>query len=1199
MNRAKLKSYAPKARKDFLRAVTDRARKVGLTPVRTEPVEVRGDVAVIGGQAFPKRVADQRRRLDEQIGRKGFTAVMEEAAYTWFNRLMAIRYMELHGYLEHGYRVLSDPSGRDRPQILEQAENVTLPGVDKGAVIDLKLDGTKDEELYKVLLLGQCHALHLAMPFLFERIDDQTELLLPDNLLASDSVIRKMVTEIAEADWEQIEVIGWLYQFYISEKKDELMSAKKAYASADIPAVTQLFTPNWIVQYMVQNSLGRQWLATYPQSPLRAQMEYYIEPAEQTEDVQAQFAVITPKAIDPESVTLIDPACGSGHILVEAYAVFKEIYLERGYRLRDIPRLILEKNLFGLEIDDRAAQMAGFALLMKARADDPRILDRVPTLNVRAIQSSLGLDAASLASVLLASKRVELVPSRELFPELNAQPMLAVVETSPVRAANIADLCALFGEAKTFGSLLTVPATVAAALPTLRELIDTHHTGTDLLATQAAEDLKPLVAQAELLARQYDVSVMNPPYLGGRGMNAELKGFAAKRYPNSKSDLFAMFIERGFDFVQTNGFNALVTMQSWMFLSSYEELREKLLNEKMLVTMAHLGPRAFAEISGEIVQATTFVLQNVKISMYRPAFFRLISGNEEAKAAAIRSGEHRYDHVRQIEFEKIPGSPIAYWIKRAARDAFTTGVPLSTVADLKVGMATSDNQRFLRHWHEVSCRKINFCAASHEEAVASHKKWFPYSKGGESRKWFGNNYLLINWENAGAEVIELARQLWGSPSKRIYNSQFFFKAAITWSLTSSSTGGFTARWRDVGFIFDVNGMSSFVDGDPSEIICAVNSRVGAYLLGVINPTMAFQAGDLCRFPLIRLRDLSQVKRIADQAIALSREDWNSREIAWDFGNLPLIDSAETVELSFQNWAYCADKQRAKIGQLEEENNRLFIEAYGLRNEIAAEVPEDQITLARANRDDDIRRLISYTLGCIMGRYSLDEPGLIYAHSGNEDFDLSRYTTFPADSDGILPLTDTDWFGVEDTANRFGDFLKAAWPTETYHENVQFVADSLSPKAGEAPMDTIRRYLATGFYKDHLQTYKKRPIYWLFSSGKERAFQALVYLHRYNEGTLARMRMEYVVPLQSRLSARIEQLDKDIAVSTSTPDRKKRQGERDKLSRQYLELLAFDEKLRHYADLRIRLDLDDGVKVNYGKFGDLLTEVKAITGDKDE
>ena len=543
MNRNKLKTYAPKARRDFILAVTEQAAKVGIAKDNIEPVEVTGDVAVIGGRAFPRKMAEQRRKLESRIGLFGFDQVMEGVAYTWFNRFAAIRYMEVHEYLDHGYRVLSHPAGNDAPEILEQAEHVGLHGLDREKIIDFKLDGTKDAELYRMLLIAQCNALHEAMPFLFERIDDEIELLLPDNLLHSDSLIRQLVNEIDEADWQEIEIIGWLYQFYISEKKDQVIG--KVVKSEDIPAATQLFTPNWIVKYMVQNSLGHQWMATYPASSLKEGMEYYIEPAEQTPEVQAQLAGITPKELNPEELTLLDPAAGSGHILVEAYDLLKQIYLERGYRLKGTPRLILEKNLYGLDIDDRAAQMAGFALLMKARADDRRILSNPVNMNVMAIQSSKGLDAADIAKHLLPSGRYELVASDDLLPDTFAQPTLAANATSEVKAGTIESLINLFEDAKTFGSLITVPEKIRQALPALGQLLDQPSTG-DLLQRQMREHavtaIRPLLAQANMLGRQYDFVVANPPYMGSKFYNNALKTFVLQNYKISKGDMYTCFI---------------------------------------------------------------------------------------------------------------------------------------------------------------------------------------------------------------------------------------------------------------------------------------------------------------------------------------------------------------------------------------------------------------------------------------------------------------------------------------------------------------------------------------------------------------------------------------------------------------------------------------------------------------------------------
>ena len=631
MNRNKLEAYAQKARRDFIAAVNARAAFYGLTAKSIEPVVEQGDVALIGARAFSRNVAVSRKRLEEQIRRDGFERVMETMAYTWFNRFAAIRYMELHGYLDHGYRVLSHPEGQDQPEILEHAADVDLPGLDREKAVELKLDGSKDEELYRLLLKAQCNALHQAMPFLFERIGDETELLLPANLLHTDSLIRQLVEGIDESAWGQIEIIGWLYQFYISEKKGQVIG--KVVASEDIPAATQLFTPNWIVKYMVQNSLGAQWLATYPHSSIRGQMDYYIEPAEQIDEVTAQLAAITPGTLNPEALTLIDPASGSGHILVEAYDLFKAIYLERGYQKRGVAQLILEKNLFGLDIDGRAAQLTGFALMMKGRADDRRFFERGVKLNVMALVDSTGFDAERLAqTVKLANYGLT--------------------------TSDLTEMKRLFEHASTFGSLIQVPERLAAKLPGLRHLSET--TSQDIFVSDALKRLGPLVRQAEMLAAQYDAVVANPPYMGSKGMNALVKKFARDHFPDAKSDLFACFIERGYTLAKDAGYNAMVTMQSWMFLSSFEKMRERMLREKTIKTMAHLGARAFGSISGEVVQTTACVLQNRSPQGYKPVFFRLLDGGEPEKRTALANGEKRFDYGQPNTSSRK--SPAVRWL---------------------------------------------------------------------------------------------------------------------------------------------------------------------------------------------------------------------------------------------------------------------------------------------------------------------------------------------------------------------------------------------------------------------------------------------------------------------------------------------------------------------------------------------------------
>ena len=681
---------------NFIAAVTGRAAFYGLTAKSIEPIVVQGDVALIGAHAFPRKVAKPRKRLEERIRHDGFEQVMEVMAYTWFNRFAAIRYMELHGYLDHGYRVLSHPEGQDQPEILEHAADVDLPGLDRQKAVELKLDGSKDEELYRLLLMAQCNALHQVMPFLFERIGDETELLLPANLLHTDSLIRQLVEGIDESAWGQIEIIGWLYQFYISEKKGQVIG--KVVASEDIPAATQLFTPNWIVKYLVQNSLGAQWLATYPHSSIRGQMAYYIEPAEQNEEVTAQLAAITPGTLNPEALTLIDPASGSGHILVEAYDLFKAIYLERGYQKRGVAQLILEKNLFGLDIDGRAAQLTGFALMMKGRADDRRFFERGVKLNVMALVDSTGFDAERLA------QRVKLVN-------------YGLVDS------DLTELKQLFEHASTFGSLIQVPEGLSAELPALKQLSEA--TSQDLFVSDALKRLGLLVRQAELLAAQYDAVVANPPYMGSRGMNAPVKKFAKDHFPDAKSDLFACFIERGFTLAKDAGHNAMVTMQSWMFLSSFQKMRERMLREKTIKTMAHLGARAFGSISGEVVQTTACVLQNRSPMGYKPVFFRLLDGGESEKQAALANGEKRFDTTAQDEFKKIPGSPVAYWVSESMRAAFASFPRLDNFASPRKGMVTGQATtcgsfvvaRGVRIKHRARFQQ-RFCSSLTEQVVS-------------------------------------------------------------------------------------------------------------------------------------------------------------------------------------------------------------------------------------------------------------------------------------------------------------------------------------------------------------------------------------------------------------------------------------------------------------------------------------------------
>ena len=1171
MNTSHIKKYAPQARNDFIAAMRKQAAKYGITADRILLAEQKGDLLLIGDQVFPLSVMKPRDKLIKRIQTSSFEQTIDYIAYSWFNRLCAIRYMECKGLLDHGRRVLSSADGSaGLPQILEECLDIDLPGLDASRVAELKLDGNKDEELYRELLLAQCHALNQVMPLLFEHVSDESELLLPDNLTKTDSLIRDLVSSIPEEDWSDVQIIGWLYQFYISEKKDQVIG--KVVKSEDIPAATQLFTPNWIVKYLVQNSVGRLWMMAQPDSTLASEWEYYIQPAEQTDEVNAQLKQLIDVRIsedgdtlNPESITVLDPACGSGHILVEAYDCLKAIYLERGYRSRDIPRLILENNLYGIDIDTRAAQLASFALLMKAREDDRRLFSNPPKLNIIALQDS-------------QSERLDAF-SQDLA-------------NTGVAQADLKELLNLFEHASTFGSLIQIPQVFAKKLPDLESKLNTALESGDIFAQQSAQELLPLVQQAKLLAKQYDAVIANPPYMGGKGMNTALKDFAKKKYPNSKSDMFAMFIERCQALSKISGETAFVTPYVWMFISSYEQMRSKLVTDATIQSLVQLEYNAFEPAC---VPVCAFIVGKSHVPNFVGSYIKLseFKGHENQSPKTIEAIKNPdcgwFFNAKPDDFKKIPGSPIAYWVSDKIFKSFENGRPLSNVAMPSVGLQTGDNDLFIKFWFEVNKSNIDFTYNKTSDNEISEKKWFPYTKGGEFRKWYGNNFWVVNWQNDGYQIKQ-------HRSSRPQNRDKYFLEGLSYTNISSSQ--FASRYTPSGFIFDQKGSMFFSEKliNIKNVACFLHSKIGSELLKITSPTLDFNPGSLANLPLLDV-NLVDIERMFDKAVCSSKEDWDSYETSWDFTQNPIIRTQQpNLEQAFNTWQQQNANAVAEMKRLEEENNKLFIDAYGLQDELKPDVPDEQITLTRADREKDSQRLVSYALGCMMGRYSLDEPGLIYAHAGNQDFDASRYQKFPADADGIIPLTEMHWF-EDDATHRIREFLAAVWGKETLDANMQWLAESLDKKASETAEDTIRRYLASKFYKDHMQTYKKRPIYWLFSSGKQGAFQALVYLHRYNESTLARMRTEYVMPLISKMAAYANSLETAKESSDSAAEIKRIEKKLQDLHKKQAELSSFEEKLRHYADQRISLDLDDGVKVNYGKFGDLLAEVKAVTGEK--
>ena len=1172
MNKTKLKSYAPQARKDFIAAVVARANLLGISEkdgkLEVVPSEKKGDVTLIAGQAWPAKVHEQRERLIKRMQKTGVGDTVEVIAYTWFNRFAALRYMEIHDYLGHGHRVLSSREG-GLPEILTHATELAaaLPGLSAMQVGEMKLAGNKDGELYRLLLVAQCNALSNAMPFLFERIDDESELLLPGNLERTDSVVAKLVEAIPEEDWNEVEVIGWLYQFYISEKKDEVIG--KVVKSEDIPAATQLFTPNWIVQYLVQNSVGRLWIMANPGSTLKSQWSYYIEPAEQTPEVQAQLdALIKTRMIDdggslnPETITVLDPACGSGHILVEAYEVLKGIYLERGYQARSIPRLILEKNLYGLDIDDRAAQLAGFALLMKARADDRRLLETPVKLNVLSLQESAGMDLDEFAGHL---------------------------KPHGISRTVLGSLLDTFTYAKTFGSLIQIPRVLEDGLAGLEDGMAKAIENGDVFAKAAAQDLVSLVQQAKILAMKFDAVVANPPYMGSKYLTPLLKKFLKDNYDGFEKDLFSAFMIRNLSLTQPSGQLGFMSPFVWMFISSYEKLRQRFIDQATLTTLVQLEYSGF---DGATVPICTFTLGNQHIKDYLGSYVRLSSfrGADQQGPKTLEAIQNPncgwFFTAKPDHFKKIPGSPVAYWAKDKFRDLFSAD-KLGDVASVVEGSTTGDVNKFLKLWQEVSYPSIGLQMKSRAEASASSQKWFPYNKGGEYRKWYGNNEFVINWQGDGQHVKNF-------PGSFVRGEKFYFQSGVTWSKVSS--GALSFRCFGEGFCFDTGGLCLF--GKPNykahDLALLLNSKVSLAIFEFLAPTLNFTVGTVISVPVIKSSIGAMDVR---DFVKIAKDDWDSYERSWDFQRpavFPKFIGIGAIQDSWITWQNISNSNILELQRLEQQNNSNFISAYGLQDELSPEVPESHITLARADCEKDSQRLISYTIGCMMGRYSLDEPGLIYAHAGNVGFDATRYKTFPADSDGILPITDELWF-EDDAANRIREFILAVWQASTFEENMAWLAESLGIKSNETSDETIRRYLASSFFKDHLQTYKKRPIYWLFSSGKQGAFQALVYLHRYHEGTLARLRAEYVVPLTGKMQSRIEMLEKDKDAARSTAARNKIAKQIESLKKKHVELLAYDEKLRHYADMRITLDLDDGVKVNYGKFGDLLEGVKIVTG----
>ena len=1191
MDKTAIKKYAVWARKELISRVAQKAQQYGI--METEMVDAGADS--VNGKVLSAEEMQQRRALIAQINEKGYQQVMEEVAYTWFNRFSALRFMEVNGYLPSHVRVFTDENNAFKPQILAEALHLELDKLNKDKVYALK-EAEQTEELYKYLLIVQCNALNSILPGMFQTIADYTELLLPDNLLREGSVIEQMISQIPEDNWQDaVQIIGWLYQYYNSEKKDDVFAAIKKnvkITKENIPAATQLFTPDWIVRYMVENSLGRLWVEGHPDTktqllptpeeqaaytagsrdPEDTKWHYYLEEAQQEPQVQAQLSEISKQYADltPEQIKVIDPCCGSGHILAYLFDVLMQIYENYGYTPRDAVASILQNNLYGLDIDDRAAQLAYFAVMMKAVRYDKRFLKRkdedgepdVPQPHVYAIEES---------------NRIE-KPDVEYF--CNGKPSL----TDAMHTI----LTQLY-DAKEYGSILTIPPQDWDALyARFDEVADESSFHRESIR----KNLLPLVRVAQTLAQKYDVVVTNPPYMGASNMNSDLSEYVKKYYPDSKSDLFAVFIEVCSRMAKQNGYQAMITQHAWMFLSSFEKLREKMMLTET-VSMAHLGARAFEEIGGEVVQTTSFVRVRTHIDNYKGVYCRLIEPTtQQGKEEMFLAGKNRYT-ANQDNFAKIPGSSVAYWLSRNSLVNFDK-VFLENFANSREGVTTGCNDQFLRLWYEVAFGNIGWNAKAANDTINCNFKWYKQMKGGDFRRWYGNREYVIDWENNGDRIQHFADEKTGRIRSHNYNLDYNFHEMLTW--TNISTGKFSLRYVEEGFVFDTTSSAMFLSHrNVFYVLALMNSCVAQNYLSVLCPTLKYQPGNVVKVPYIE-KSKGDVEELSKKCVALSKDDWDSFETSWDFTRHPFIKAITkypnmmdigNIYLAecYDIWAGECEERFEKLKANEEELNRIFIDIYGLQDELTPEVEDKDVTVRKADLGRDVRSFISYAVGCMFGRYSPTYDGLAYAGGTWDD---GKYNIYKPDADGIIPICDDEYF-EDDMMGRFVEFVRVVYGDGSLEDNLRFIANALGGKG--QPKEVIRNYFLNDFYADHCKIYQKRPIYWLFDSGKKNGFKCLIYLHRYQPDTIARIRTDYVHEQQARYRTAIEGLEKQVAAATSTSERVKLTKQLNKVQAQDTELHQYEEKVHALADQMIKIDLDDGVKHNYEIFKDVLAKIK--------
>lgn len=1179
MNTSHLKRFAQEARRKLISQVNARLELV----LNTDSIALRDK-------------ASQLRTLREEINKTSKEQLVEKVAYTWFNRLMALRFMDVNDYQPLNLLAVTPREGFTLPELLHEAKQGHIPDelpVNRQHIFDL-LDGripasNAQNEAYKELLIGACNYLHKLFPFMFERINDYTELLLPEDLTSGFSIVHDVREGMQPEDCKEVEIIGWLYQFYISEKKDEVFASKGSVKKEDIPAATQLFTPRWIVEYMVQNTVGKLWLQNRPQSRLKEFMPYYIEsPSAQSSDFLKVDSV--------EDIRLLDQAAGSGHILVYGFELFSRIYEEEGYNIAEIPELIIRKNLFGFEIDERAAQLAALAILMKARS-----------YNRRALQKELHPNITCFNDLQL---------SHDELTELFNHHGLLLTESLAADLDNMR-------QATNFGSLI-IPQSSISDLQTLSTQIK-QTTFSDAFLLYKANQVLSSLAQLIRLKEQYHCVVDNPPYMGGGNMNAQLSKYVKKHFPDSKSDLMACFMEVGLNALYSKGYLGMINQHSWMFLSSYEALRKKLIDSTFFDTMLHLGPRTFPEIGGEVVQNSAFTFWNSSITE-NGKYIRLVDydraeAKREKTLEAIQNPNCGWFYTaNQNDFQKIPGSPIGYWKSEKAIKVFTRGT-LKEYLVTREGMATANNDRFMRFWVEIAKMNTKFDAKSSDSNI----KWYSYNKGGSFRRWYGNDFFVVNWANNGYEIKSIKDAITRRIRSHNYNGEFAFKEGITWSALTS--GNFSARWTGEGYLFDSKGAKGFFKTKGKQILGFLNSRVAQFYLDVLAPTLDYKVGDIIQVPFFHFSS-NDIEPLVTSCIDYSKDDWNSHEYSWDFNQNELIrlnnqQLAETLSSYCKHWT----TQFFQLHQNEEELNRQFIEIYGLQEELTPDVPLEDITILQQELDrtalkelnsklvreegsmkvlnynaitlpfdgkEIMAQLVSYAVGCMFGRYSLQKEGLILANQGEglEDYlqklEISKaQCTFLPDEDNIIPVLDEEWF-ADDIVTRFYSFLKVAFGNGHFEQNLAFVEQQLGK--------SVRKYFTRDFYTDHVRRYKKRPIYWLFSTDSG-AFSVLIYMHRYTQDTINNILNMYLRQFQEKLRNQMMHLDHLINTGTAA-EQSKASRDKDRTNHLLMELQQYErEVIFPMATDRIPIDLDDGVLVNYNKFGKAVKEISGLNDKK--